>query len=75
MAHDIAANAGFVSIDPATSHAVGGMVLVLVDSDGRIHTQFQAEDLDHVPHPDVQEEIGALVAQAFALANHPGFTR
>lgn len=68
-------NAGFVAIDPASTDTVGGVIIVFVDGDGKIRTQFQAEDLEHTPEPSVQEEIGALVAQAFALANHPGFTR
>ncbi|UOW92810.1 hypothetical protein SEA_ROBINROSE_67 [Microbacterium phage RobinRose] len=63
-------NAGYLSLTeiPDDQYIVGAVV-VLMDGDGNYSAAFVNESLDSVPDPEVQDEIGPWVTQAFSLAN------
>jgi hypothetical protein len=66
-------NAGFLSLTQIPEELyIAGAIIVTLDEDGNPGVHFVAESLDEVPIPEVQAELGALVTQAWSLANNPG---
>lgn len=35
---------------------------------------YEAVGHEHLPIPEIREELGSLIIQAWQAANHPGFT-
>lgn len=66
-------NAGFVSLpDIPDDQYIAGVVVVLMDENGEYTAVFKPESLDATPIPEVQEALGPLITQAWAMANTPG---
>lgn len=66
-------SAGFVSLaEVPEDRWVAGIAVVTLNEEGGYDVIFQAESLDNVPDPEVQEILGPIIAQAWALANNSG---
>lgn len=66
-------SAGFVSLaEVPEDRWVAGIAVVTLNEEGGYDVIFQAESLDSVPDPEVQEVLGPIIAQAWALANNSG---
>lgn len=46
-----------------------GAAVVVADEEGKYRTIFVPVTLDAVPHDDVQEGVGGMLADAFMIAN------
>lgn len=66
-------NAGMITFPDLPDDVwVAGAILVTMDEEGRYSAVFRAESLDETPIVEVQEELGAMIAQSWELANMPG---
>lgn len=65
-------NTGIITIpDLPDTHWVAGVVVVLYDGE-KYTPVFRAESLEHLPIPEIQEELGSLIAYSWEIANTPG---
>jgi hypothetical protein len=66
-------NAGYLNLPHLPDDLfIAGAIIVTLNEDGELGATFVAESIDDVPAPEVQEELSALVRQAWHLANNPG---
>lgn len=70
MARDYTKNLGMIHTPqvPDDVYIIGAAVVV-ADEEGRYRTVFVPVTLDAVPHTDVQEHVGGMLADAFMIAN------
>lgn len=64
-------NAGFISLvnHVPDDEYIAGVVVISINDNGDYSSRFIPESLDEVPSPEVQETLGAMIAQAFEIAN------
>ncbi len=53
---------------------IAGVIVVTMDEDEKFSTVFVPDSLDEVPIPEIQQELGALIAQAWSMCTHPTTT-
>lgn len=71
---DYSRNLGLISLNEIPDDKwIAGAIIVLLDKDGNYTTVFKAQSLEHLPAPEIQEEIRSIVTHSWAVANVTGF--
>lgn len=61
---------GFPEVPP--DKWIAGAVAITLDENGNYDAVFHAQSAPHLPAIEVREELGALLTQAWSMANCPG---
>lgn len=51
---------------------IAGAILVTIDEDGNYSFAFHSQSAEHLPAIEIREELGALAAHAWQVANCDG---